>query len=432
MSARRVAITGIGMISPYGGSVSDFFDHLVRGVSGVSFMETDDVPQPLATPFVLCRGFESEKALGKPLSMMMERFSQMALASAFSAWEDAGFDRKVDAVGLDERQDWGCMWGTALGGISAFERGCKNLWLHGRERLSPLSVVLGMHNAANSHISIQLALGGVSVSHNVACASSSIAIGEAFRRVRSGESAVMLAGGSDVSQCYGIVKAWEAMRIMALGDQVTSPSACRPFAADRRGLVLGEGAAALVLEDWDHAVRRGAHIHAELVGYGNSSDRDHLVRPNSSGQVRAVHAALKDGAIALDEVGYVNAHGTATAEGDPIEINALKEVFGDLAPHLPVSATKSMHGHLLGAAGAIEAVVTILALREQAIPPTANLAAGGIDPTCEGVDHVLSGRKNVPLKVALSNSFAFGGSNAVLAFRAAPVLINTKSPCRNH
>lgn len=421
MSVRRVAITGIGMISPYGGGVADFFDHLVRGVSGVSFMQTDDVPQPLATPFVLCRHFESEKVLGKPLSMMMERFSQMAVASAFSAWEDAGFDRKVDAVGLEEREDWGCMWGTALGGISAFERGCSNLWLHGRERLSPLSVVLGMHNAANSHISIQLGLGGVSMSHNVACASSSIAIGEAFRRVRSGESTVMLAGGSDVSQCYGIVKAWEAMRVMALGDQATSSSACRPFAADRRGLVLGEGAAALVLEDWDHAVQRGAQIHAELVGYGNSSDRDHLVRPNPAGQVRAMHAALKDGAIALDEVGYVNAHGTATAEGDPIEISALKQVFGDLAPHLPVSATKSMHGHLLGAAGAIEAVVTILALREQAIPPTAHLASGGIDPTCEGVDHVLFGRKNVSLKAALSNSFAFGGSNAVLAFRAAPI-----------
>lgn len=406
------------MVSPYGGSVADFFDHLVRGVSGVSYLETDDVPQPLATPFVLCRHFESEKVIGKPLSMMMERFSQMALASAFSAWEDAGFDRKVDATGLEEREDWGCMWGTALGGISAFERGCRNLWLHGRERLSPLSVVLGMHNAANSHISIQLGLGGVSICHNVACASSSIAIGEAFRRVRSGESTVMLAGGSDVSQCYGIVKAWEAMRVMALGDPMTSSSACRPFAADRRGLVLGEGAAALVLEDWDHAVQRGAHIHAELVGYGNSSDRDHLVRPNPAGQVRAMHAALKDASLALEDVSYVNAHGTATAEGDPIEISALKHVFGDLAPHLPVSATKSMHGHLLGAAGAIEAVVTIMALREQAIPPTANLAIGGIDLTCDGIDHVLAGRKNVPLKAALSNSFAFGGSNAVLAFRA--------------
>ncbi len=420
MSVRRVAVTGIGMVSPYGGDVADFFDQLMRGASAVSYMETDDVPQPLTTPFVLCRSFESEKVLGKPLSMMMERFSQMALASAFSAWDDAGFSRKAEAVGLDERQEWGCMWGTALGGISAFERGCKNLWLHGRERLSPLSVVLGMHNAANSHISIQLGLGGVSMSHNVACASSSIAIGEAFRRVRSGESTVMLAGGSDVSQCYGIVKAWEAMRVMALGDQATSSSACRPFAADRRGLVLGEGAAALVLEDWDHAVQRGARIHAELVGYGNSSDRNHLVRPDPAGQVRAIHAALKDGLLGLDEVGYVNAHGTATAEGDPIEISALKQVFGDLASSLPVSATKSMHGHLLGAAGAIEAVVTILALREQAIPPTAHLTGGGIDPACEGVDHVISGRKNVPLKAALSNSFAFGGSNAVLAFRAAP------------
>ena len=418
MSERRVAITGIGMVSPFGGSVADFFERLIQGESAVRYLLTDDLPKPLSTPFVLCQGFASEQVLGKPLSMMMERFSQMALASALDAWKDAGFKKPADSPDCLEQDNWGCMWGTALGGISAFERGCRNLWLHGREKISPLSVVLGMHNAANSHISIQLGLGGVSTSHNAACASSSIAIGEAFRRIRSGSSTVMLAGGSDVSQCYGIVKAWEAMRVMALGDEASSSSACRPFAADRRGLVLGEGAAALVLEDWAHAVERGAFIHAEMVGYGCSSDRTHLVRPEPAGQVRAMRAALKEGAVAPEEVGYVNAHGTATAEGDPLEINAIKTVFGECAAHLPVSATKSMHGHLLGAAGAIEAVVTILALREKAIPPTAHLAAGGIAPDCEGVDHVLSGRRQVPLKVALSNSFAFGGSNAVLAFRS--------------
>lgn len=420
MTKRRVAVTGIGLISPYGGDVSDFFARLLNGESAVRFMQTDDVPQPLRTPFVLCDHFDTEKVLGKPLSMMMERFSQLAVASVFSAWDDAGFVRSADEQERALRVDWGCMWGTALGGNLAFERGYRDLWLNGRQRLSPLSVVLGMNNAANAHISIQLGLGGVSASHTVACASSSVAIGEAFRRVRSGEASVMVAGGSDVSQSYGVVKAWEAMRVMAQGDEHTSSVACRPFAVDRQGLVLGEGAAALVLEDWDHAVKRGARIHAEMVGYGSSCDRSHLVRPDPMGQIRAIEAAIQDGGLSPDEIDYVNAHGTATTEGDPSEIRALISVFGDRAAKVPVSATKSMHGHLLGAAGAIEAVVTVLALKEQAIPPTAHLQ-GRLDPACAGVDHVFVAREQLPMRAALSNSFAFGGSNAVLAFRSAPV-----------
>lgn len=419
MAARRVAITGMGLVSPYGEKASVFFDRLMQGESAVRHVVTEGVPKALATPFVVCPDFQPEKALGKSLSALMERFSQLAVASAFSAWDDAGFVRTADAAALEQRQDWGCMWGTAMGGISAFERGYKTLWLEGKERVSPMLVVLGMNNAANSHISIQLGLGGISTSHNAACASSAIAIGEAFRRIRSGESTVMLAGGSEVSQSYGVIKAWDAMRVLATGDAETSPSACRPFATDRRGLVLAEGSAALVLEDWDHAVSRGARIHAEMLGYGYSSDRSHLVRPNPVGQMRAIRAALLDGALEPEQIGYVNAHGTGTTEGDPLEITALKEVFGAMSAHLPVSSTKSMHGHLLGAAGAVEAVVTILALRDQAIPPTANLSLDNIDPSCEGVDHVVAGRRNVPLQAALSNSFAFGGSNAVLAFRAA-------------
>ena len=194
-------------------------------------------------------------------------------------------------------------------------------------------------------------------------------------------------------------------------------SSCRPFSADRTGLVLGEGGAALVLEDWAHAVARGARIHGEMVGYGTSCDHSHLVRPEAAGQVRALNAALADAGLAPAEIDFINAHGTATAEGDPVEVAALKMVFGEYAARLPVSASKSMHGHQLGAAGAIEAIVTVLALREQAIPPTAHLQ--GLDPACAGVDHVTTGRHHQPLRAALSNSFAFGGSNAVLAFRAA-------------
>lgn len=417
MMGRRVAITGLGMVSPYGGGVDAFFEHLLAGRSAVRYMQTDDKPRPLSMPFVSCHEFDPVVALGKPLAAMMERFAHLGVAAAFGAWQDAGLERLPG--NLDERNEWACIWGTALGGILAFEKGYREMWQNGRERVSPLSVVMGMNNAVNAHLSIQLGLGGISMSHTVACASSTVAIGEAFRRVRSGDATVVITGGSDATQAYAVGKAWEAMRLVAPGNVDTAPGACRPFAADRAGLVLGEGGAAMVLEDWDHAVARGARIHAEIVGYGASCDRSHLVRPEAEGQARALRAALADGRLAASDIGYVNAHGTATVEGDPIEVNALRAVFGDHAPSLAVSATKSMHGHLMGAAGAIEALATVLALREQAIPPTAHLQ-GRLDPACEGVDHVFEGRRGVPLGAALSNSFAFGGSNAVLAFRAAP------------
>lgn len=413
MSQRRVAITGLGLVSPYGGDLADFFRRLLAGESAVRHLLTDDVPRPLSIPFVSCPAFDADAALGRPLASMMDRFAQLGMAAAFSAWDDAGLPRAADG---ESRDDWGVAWGTALGGTLAYEKGYRELWQKGRERVSPLSVILGMNNAANAHISIQLGLGGVSMSHTVACASSSVAIGEAFRRVRSGEARVMMTGGSDVPQAYGVARAWEALRVMASGDAESSPRACRPFSADRTGLVLGEGGAALVLEDWEHAVARGARIHGEMVGYGTSCDHSHLVRPEAAGQVRAINATLADAGLHAEQIDYVNAHGTATAEGDPVEIAALKAVFGERAAQLPVSATKSMHGHLLGAAGAIEAIATVLALREQRIPPTAHLAS--LDPACAGVDHVLSARHTPKLRTALSNSFAFGGSNAVLAFRA--------------
>lgn len=414
MARRRVAITGLGVVSPYGGDLGHFFDRVLAGESAVQWMVADEKPRPIRTPFVLCQGFEPERELGKPLASLMERFSQLGVSAAFAAWRDAGLARSAADDGSDRRR-WGCFWGTALGGLSAHERGSRELWLNGRERVSPLSVVMGMNNAANAHISIQFGLGGVSSSHTAACASSTIAIGEAFRRVRSGEAEVMITGGSDVCQSMSVVRAWEAMRVLAKGDEDTAWRACRPFAHDRDGLVLGEGGAALVLEDWDHAVARGARIHAEVLGYATNCDHSHLVRPDQAGQVRALEAVLADAGLATDDIGYINAHGTATPEGDPIEIQSLCAVFGARAASLPVSSTKSVHGHLLGAAGAIEAVVTALAVREQALPPTAQLQ-GRLDPACAGVDHVLEGRRVRGLRAALSNSFAFGGSNAVLAF----------------
>ncbi len=414
MARKRVAVTGVGLVNPFGsGGTDDFFERLLAGQSCIRHHVTADIPRPLSLPAVVCAGFDAGGLLGRPLASTMDRFAQLGMAAAFAAWDHAGLPRDKA-----EKPAQGVAWGTALGGTLAYERGYRDLWQNGRERVSPLSVVLGMNNAASNHIAIQLGLGNSCLSYTVACASAAAAIGEAYRRIRDGEAELMVAGGSDAPLAYGVVRAWEALRVLAPGDAESSPAACRPFHVKRAGLVLGEGGAALILEDWDHAVARGATILAELAGYGATCDHAHLVRPEAAGQVRALRLALADAGLAPEEVDYVNAHGTATPEGDPTEIAALRTVFGDHAQRLAVSATKAGHGHLMGAAGAIEAVVTVLALARDALPPTAHLDA--IDPACAGVDHITGAarRGNRP-RAALSNSFAFGGSNAVLAFRAA-------------
>ena len=409
---RRVAITGIGLVSPFGGSNEDFFARLLAGESCVRHYTTDDKPRPLCMPAVRCSSFDPDAVMSKALSGTMDRYTQLGFAAAHEAWRHAGFDTEDRSA----KNDCGVAWGTALGGTLAYERGYRELWQNGRARISPLSVVLGMNNAASAHVAIQFGLGNSCLSYTVACSSASAAIGEAYRRIVAGDAEVMLTGGSDDPLCYGVARAWEALRVIAPGGPEDSARACRPFSADRAGLVLGEGAAALVLEEWQHALDRGAPILAELAGYGATADHSHLVRPDASGQVRAIELALADAGLAPADIDYVNAHGTATAEGDPTEIEALRRVFGDQAAQLPVSGTKSMHGHMMGATGAVEAVITVLALRNDALPATAHLEH--VDPACTGVRHIIgSALRGTGARVALSNSFAFGGSNAVLAIR---------------
>ena len=411
MAGRRVAITGIGVVNPTGGGSEDLFAAMAAGRSYVSHYAADDKPRPLSMPAVRCTAFDGEAQLGKALAGSADRHAQLGLAAALAAWRDAG----LAAESHIERADGGVAWGTALGGTGAYERGYRDLWQNGRERVAPLSVVLGMNNAAASHIAIQLGLANSCLTYTVACASAAVAIGEACRRIRSGDANMMLAGGSDAPLCYGVVRAWEALRVLA-PDDGEAARACRPFSRDRAGIVMGEGAAALVLEDWQHAVARGAPILAELAGYGASCDHSHLVRPDVGGQVRALEAALADAGLSAAQVDYVNAHGTATQEGDAAEIAALRRVFGARAADLPVSATKSMHGHMMGASGAVEAVISVLALRHDTLPPTAHL--DDIDPACAGVGHIVgAARRGSGARIALSNSFAFGGSNAVLVFR---------------
>lgn len=414
MTPRRVAITGLGVESPLGTGTDAVFARLCAGESGLALHRTQEEPNPLCMVAGLCGYFDAEARLGRPAAMSMDRHAQLGLAAAQAAWADSGLPARGEAS--DPRH--GIAWGTALGGETTYERGYRELFIKGRTRVSPLAVVMGMNNAAPSHIAINLGLGGACLNYTLACASAAVAIGEAFRRVRSGEATVMLTGGSDSPHAYGVVRAWEAMQVMARADEAGAPDACRPFLQTRTGLVLSEGAAALVLEDWDHAVARGARIHAELKGYACNCDASHLVRPDPAGQTRALRLALDDAGIAPDTVDYVNAHGTATREGDPIEIAALRESFGAHAAQLRVSATKSMHGHLMGAAGAIEALITVAALAQGRVPPTRGDAAT-LDAACEGVRHVFGQAEEMPLRHALSSSFAFGGTNAVLAFGRA-------------
>jgi len=413
MSQRRVAVTGLGIVSPYGGDIDSFYSHLLSGVSAVDLLSIEDPAGDLNIPAVQCQYFNPEELLDKPLIRTMDRFSQLGATAAFSAWKDAGFSLEEPG----EKLDYGLSWGTGVGGVSTFEQGYKNLYRANKRLASPLSIVMAMNNSCAAHISIQLGLGGPCMTHSVACASSTVAIGEAFHHIRSGRASMMMVGGSEAPLVYGVLRAWDAMRILAPADADSARSACRPFSTNRGGLVLGEGAGAMVLEDWDHAVNRGARIYAELAGYGMSCDHSHLVHPDARGEIRAIEQSLAMANLDASDIDYVNAHATSTKDGDIAEINALKAVFGDHAATLPISSTKSMLGHMLGATGVVEAIVTVMALKNNVAPPTAHLT--NIDPECEGVHHIrenpLTDRQ---IDSALSNSFAFGGVNSVLAFRS--------------
>jgi 3-oxoacyl-[acyl-carrier-protein] synthase II len=414
VTARRVAVTGVGLASPLGATAQASFDALLAGRSGIGAHAPADAPKPLTVPAGVCADFDPAALFGRARAGTFDRYSQLGIAAGLEAWRDAG----LAEAAAEDRESWGVAWGTGVGGALVFERGYRDLFVGGRERLPPLTVVQAMNNACASHLAIQLGLGGSCATYSVACASAAMAIGEAFRRVRGGAAPVMLAGGSEAPLAYGVIRAWLALQVLAPGDAASAALACKPFQRERAGLVLAEGGGALVLEDWARAEQRGARIYAELAGYGESCDHGNLVRPSSEGQARALRAALADAALPPQEVDYVNAHATGTREGDSIEIAALAAVFGAHAAQVAVSATKAAHGHTLGAAGALAAVITVLGLRHGVIPATLGEAAA-LDPECGGVDHVMGApRRGVQLRAALTNAFAFGGSNAVLAFRA--------------
>jgi 3-oxoacyl-[acyl-carrier-protein] synthase II len=271
-----------------------------------------------------------------------------------------------------------------------------------------------MNNAAAGHISIANGLRGPVLNVSTACSSSAASIGEAYRAIKAGYADVIVAGGSEALVTNGNLRAWDAMQALAHADSADPARSCRPFAADRTGIVLGEGAGALVLESHERATRRGARIYAELVGYGNAADAAGISKPDASGQARAMRAALGEAALSPDSIGYLNAHGTATPVGDVVETNAIKQAFGAHARELPVSSTKALHGHLMGATGAVELLAAITAMERRVIPPTAHLTLP--DPACD-LDYVPNQPREAMLDAVMSNSFGFGGMNAVLVAR---------------
>jgi beta-ketoacyl-acyl-carrier-protein synthase II len=405
--SRRVAITGMGIISPVGKSPKEFFSNLMAGRSGIKRLRTDFVDKLSIRIAAPVEDFNPGDYFSKIQLTGIDRFSQFALVAAEQAVQDAQL--QLDEA---ERLSTGVYMGCCQGGASTMDEGYKELFQSDNPRIKPLSVLLGMNNAAASHISIKYHLRGPNITFATACSSSAIAVGEAYRQIKYGFADVMLAGGSEALLTLGVMKAWEALRTLALEDPNDPSASCKPFARNRTGLVLGEGAAVLVLEDAERAVRRGAKIYAELAGYDCSSDSSHITKPDSAGQAHTIQNALLDAQLQPHDIHYINAHGTATVAGDVEETKAVKQVFGAHAAKVPISSTKSMHGHLMGATGAVEFMAAVLALEHNAIPPTINLHEP--DPECD-LDYVPNeGRTNVPISAVMSNSFAFGGTNAVL------------------
>ena len=408
---RRVAVTGIGVVSPLGNDCDAFVDALASGTSGVAPW-TGAGHERLANPVAAAASFDGSRHFDAGRARMLDRVSQLALVAAAQAIAQAG----AWLEGID-RARVGVFVGTGMGGSQATDDGYRTLYAERSDRLKPFSVLLAMANAPAAWIGLENGLTGPNLTYSTACSSSAVAIGEAARRIARGEADAMVAGGAEAPLNFGTIKAWEALRTLAPADPLDPGASCKPFARDRAGLVLGEGAAMLVLEDRDRALARGARIRAEIAGYGLATDGAHLTRPSVEGQAAAMRLALEDARMAPGEIDYVNAHGTGTAANDFVETAAIKRALGAHAKRVPVSSTKSMHGHLLGAAGALELAAAILAMERALVPPTANLRVP--DPDCD-LDYVSEGaRRGVPLAAVLSNSFAFGGTNATLVARAA-------------
>lgn len=399
---RSVAVTGIGVVSALGNNVCDFWQRLLEGKPGIGKIESIEPGLLRFQNGAEVRDWNSLQHFDEKDVGLLDRFAQFGVVAARDAVRDSGISWTNDL-----RENTAIVTGSCVGGQCTEDEGFVNLYKKNIPRVNPLTIPRTMENAAASRISLEMGIVGPTYTVSTACSSANHAIGQAFWMVRSGAAEMALTGGSEAVFSLGFLKAWEAMRVV-------SPDTCRPFSKDRRGLILGEGAAMLVLEPLEAARARGAKIYGEIVGFGMSSDAYHITQPSPDGAARAMRSSLADAGIEPQAVGYINAHGTATQANDATETSAIRKVFGAHADRLAVSSTKSMHGHTLGAAGAIEAAATLLALQHGVLPPTANYNEP--DLACD-LDVIPNTARQCAVEYALSNSFAFGGLNAVLVFR---------------
>jgi 3-oxoacyl-[acyl-carrier-protein] synthase II len=407
---RRVVITGLGAVTPVGIGVSAYWDAICAGQPGVGPLTLVDPTQVPSKVGAQVLDFDAKASLGPKDARRLDRATQFAMAAALEAWKDAGLEGRID------KDMTGVAFATGIGGIGSLLASDKVLREKGPNRVSPFTVPQLMPNAAAGAIAMRLGLRGPNFCTTTACAASNHAMGLAFQSVRSGESDAMIAGGSESAFVEIALIAFAQMTALSTKFNDHPEEASRPFDARRDGFVMGEGAGALVLEEREAALRRGATIHAELVGFGQSADAFHITAPSEdgSGAALAMRRALASAGLEPEQVGYVNAHATSTPAGDVSETRAIKLAFGEHAKRLPVSATKSMIGHLFGAAGAVEGVATALAVRDGILPPTINLTDP--DPQCD-LDYIPGEARKADVEVAMSNGFGFGGHNAVVIFR---------------
>ncbi|MBV8206436.1 MAG: beta-ketoacyl-[acyl-carrier-protein] synthase family protein [Acidobacteria bacterium] len=399
---RRVAITGLGAICALGAEVQSFWHALLSGVSGIRPIQAVDMAGFRFRSGAEVANYDAAQYWDGGRADQLDRFAQFAVIAAREALRDSGINMTPQLAARTA-----VVMGSSVGGQSSQDAGFQEVYLRGRPRVHPLTIPRAMANAGSSHISMEFGITGPALTTSTACSSANHAIGLAFWMVRSGVAEIALAGGSEAPFSYGLLRAWEAMRVV-------SPDVCRPFSRDRAGLVLGEGGAILVLEPAERAAARGARIYGEIAGFGMSADAHHITQPSSAGPAAAMLQALADGGLKPAAVGHINAHGTGTVANDAIESRAIREVFGAESDAPLVNSTKSMHGHALGAAGALEAVAAVLALHTGIIPPTINFRQA--DPECS-INLVANQAQAAAIAACLSNSFAFGGLNAVLAFR---------------
>ena len=406
---RRVVITGLGCVAPNGNSVGSFWNSMIEGISGLGLIRRfDPSGLPSQTAGEL-QNFSAEPKLSRKVLRRMDRVIQLGMISGMEAFEDSGLD-------LSEEESYlaGVLIGAGIGGIETIEDTTKAM-LEKSRKVSPFYIPSSIINMVSGDLSIELGLRGPNLAITTACTTGTHCIGIAARLIATGDARIMLAGGAEASVTPGTVAGFTAAK--ALSRKNDNPkSSSRPFDLERDGFVLGEGAGVIVLEDFEFAKKRGAHIYAELVGFGMSADANHMTQPAPGGEgaARCMRNAMYDGHINPAEIQYINAHGTSTPLGDIAETLAIKSVFEENAKRLAISSNKSMIGHLLGAAGGVEAVATVLSIFHQIIPPTINL--NNPDPECD-LDYVPNSARDVAIEYAISNSFGFGGTNGTLAFK---------------